>query len=271
MCRLYGLDSTHPTKIGCELVEAQNSLIRQSVQDERGSANPHGWGIGYVMGQSVSQKRQVQPASESEAFRKTAINTKAPSVLAHVRRATVGKPELNNTHPFQHENSLLAHNGHIGNFEQVKPRLLDNMDPELRGSIKGSTDSEHIFYLLLTRRRRRPNRSPMQILRDTILDIEDWTEAEGRDPELALNLLWLVDGELAGARFNRSLWYIERDEPHVCSICGEAHADPNEDEEYHVAEFASEQITDEGWTEVPDETVFQTSNLPDLTMESLRD
>jgi len=269
MCRLYGLDSTHPTTIGCELVEAQNSLIQQSVKDERGSANPHGWGIGYTFGNSVSQKRQVQPASESKAFRKHAINTRAPSVIAHVRRATVGKPELNNTHPFQHEQSLLAHNGHIDNFELVRPRMLDNMDPELRGSIKGSTDSEHIFYLLLTRRRRRPNRPPIQILRDTILDIEKWAHEHDEDAEVALNLLWLIDGESAGARFNRSLWYIERDEPHICGICGKPHADPDEGESYHVAEFASERITDEDWQQMPQASVFQTTSEPDLKIQSL--
>ncbi len=46
MCRLYGFRSNFPRKVECELIRAQNSLITQSLKDERGTSNPHGWGLG---------------------------------------------------------------------------------------------------------------------------------------------------------------------------------------------------------------------------------
>ncbi|MFB6099186.1 MAG: class II glutamine amidotransferase, partial [Salinibacter sp.] len=111
MCRLYGLQATHPTRSACELLDAQNAMIQQSREDARGLSNPHGWGMGQVTDGTTSCFRQVEPAAESESYREEALKTEGTTVLAHVRRATVGDPSHANTHPFRHGPALLIHNG----------------------------------------------------------------------------------------------------------------------------------------------------------------
>lgn len=267
MCRLYGLRSTHETRVGCELIDAQNSLIHQSEKDERGLANPHGWGIGYYRDGRVACKRQASPASQSESFRSHATQIRAPTLVAHVRRATVGDPKLVNTHPFLDEEgkSMLAHNGHVDHFETVRERMLEAMDDDHRSAIQGTTDSEHFFRLLRTRRREQPDADMQTLVRDAIIDVRDWARDVDPEAEVALNVLWVEKNRMAGARFGRTLFYLERTEPHRCEICGSFHAHPEPDESYHAVELASEKITGEDWEEVPENHVFAVG--PDRKLE----
>lgn len=295
MCRLYGFRATHPTKAECELIESQNSLLRQSERDERGLGNPAGWGIGVVRDGRVTCERQVKPAFESDEYRRDAANSEGTTVLGHVRRATVGEPRLENTHPFRRGQSLLVHNGHIPAFDRVRPRLLEEIRPGLRESIEGDTDSEHVFCLLLSRLRERrpggdggpagPDPELMRdVLADAVREIRGWCEAAvgsggdvPRGPEghrldrVALNLLWSVGDRLVGSRIGRSLWYVERDERHRCTVCGEFHPPGPEPEGYESVVVASERVTREDWREVPEGSVFYVDEALDLRIASVRD
>lgn len=259
MCRLFGMRASHPTRIDCGLLAAQNALIRQSEKDERGLVNDDGWGIGYVRDGRLHCEREVGPASESEEYRRDASRVVATTAVAHVRRATVGGAARENTHPFRHGRSMLAHNGHIGAFDRVRDELLAGMTPEHRGAIAGTTDSEHFFHLLLSRRARCPGDPPVEVLRDAIRDVASMVRETDPDVEVALSVLWTVGEELVGSRFGRSLWYLERDTPHRCSRCGGLHPDPErvDPEDYRSALVASEPITDEAWEEVPEGAVFR--------------
>lgn len=286
MCRLFGLRATHPTKIDCGLTEAQNSLVRQSRLDARGLANPDGWGLGLVRDGEIRCEREVEPAHESEDFRRSAVDAEATTAVAHVRRATVGRPALENTHPFRRDGSLLAHNGHLPGFQSLRPRLLEAIAPDLRTALGGDTDTEHVFHLLLTRLRTDPSRPEetakveagrmQEVLGTTLRLLEGWcdrteTSGEGveRGPDghrldrLAMNLLWTVGPHLAGSRFGRSLWYLERDGAHRCEVCGDLHPDP-EPEGYRAVVLATERITDEDWREVPEGSVFHVDDATRL-------
>jgi len=259
MCRLFGLRATHPTRVDCGLLEAQNALIRQSVEDARGLVNEDSWGIGYVRDGRLHCEREVGPASDSEEYRRDASRVEATTFLAHVRRATVGGAVRENAHPFRHGRSLLAHNGHIGAFDRARDDLLAAMRPEDREAIRGTTDSEHFFQLLLSRRAREPGTPPEEILRDAIRDVAAMVRAVDPEVEVALNVLWTVGEELVGSRLGRSLWYVEREAPHRCSVCGTIHPDPDTlgGEDYRAAVVASERITDEDWSRVPEGSVFR--------------
>ena len=76
---------------------------------------------------------------------------------------------------------------------------------------------------------------------------------------LALNLLWTDGSTLAGSRLNRTLWMLERSHVRPCPLCGDDHA----------TVFASERITDEDWTEVPNGSVFSTAADATCHLESL--
>ncbi len=288
MCRLYGLQATHPSRAACELLDAQNALIQQSETDARGLSNPHGWGMGHVANGTTACIRQVEPASESAEYRKKALLTAGTTVLAHVRRATVGEPEHENTHPFRRGSSLLVHNGHVPAFDRVRPRLLDRLDEDRRRSIRGSTDSEHILVLLLQLREEQPDGPLHVITRRAVHLIQNWVRKEaptatveavdadtstlGHDNLegcLGLNLLW-TDGEtLSGARLNRTLWSLERDHVHMCSLYDEDDVDLLDDKPYHSTTLASERLTDEDWIEVPNGSVFRVGTDGILHLEGL--
>lgn len=71
-------------------------------------------------------------------------------MIAHVRAASVGDVSESNCHPFQYKNILMAHNGGVEEFGKIKRKLRTLLTDELYNWIKGQTDSEHIFALLLT-------------------------------------------------------------------------------------------------------------------------
>lgn len=295
MCRLYGFRATDSRRVQCELIEAQNSLMRQSHPDDGGPGSPDGWGLGIVADGIVRREREVEPAYESEEYRRDAARVDADTVVGHVRRATVGEARKVNTHPFRREGSLLAHNGHVPAFAEIRPRLLDEMAPELERGIRGTTDSEHVFHLLLTRLRQRtapaedetvreagPGSDTMQaVLGETVRDLESWCsdavakmDEIPRAPEgdrldrVALNLLWTVGDSLAGTRVGRPLWYLEREGAHRCGACGGWHPDP-EPEAYRSVVLASERVTDEEWQEVPESSVFRVDDEMRLQGRSL--
>lgn len=290
MCRLYGLQATHPTRSACELLDAQNALIQQSREDTRGLSNPHGWGMGQVTNGTTSCFRQVEPASESAAYREEALQTEGTTILAHVRRATVGKPSHTNTHPFRHGPALLIHNGHVPAFEAVRPPLLDRLSEERRRYIQGTTDSEHVLALLLQLQDEAPSTPLSEITRAGIQHIQSWVEREAPNAQtgpidadttalsheevedlLALNLLWTDGSTLAGSRLNRTLWALDRSSVRRCPLCGLDHADPPAGADYGATALASERLTDEDWSAVPNGSVFSVTGEALFHLEPLDD
>ena len=269
MCRLYGLSASHPTQPACDLLEAQNALIAQSREDERGLSNPHGWGMGLVSNDGVQCFRQVQPASKSEDFRAQALKAEGTRALAHVRRATIGTPSIENTHPFRDSEALLIHNGHIAAFDAVQPRLLDALPDARRAAIQGTTDSEHFFQLARSQWLNSAVGTQVEAVRSAIRAVEDWSAAVDPDAEVALNVLWSEADGLAGSRLNRSRWVLERTAPYQCAICGTAHARPPSGADYRSVVVASERITDEDWIEVPNRSVLFIDEALQLHIEPL--
>lgn len=282
MCRLYGLHATHPTRAACELIDAQNALIRQSVEDARGLSNPDGWGLGRIHDGTAACFRQVGPASEDASYRTEALRMQGELLLAHVRRATVGTPTRANTHPFRSGHAMLIHNGHLPAFDAVRPALLDALPPGHRSAIQGTTDSEHVFALLLHEREQHPDAPLHVVTRRVAQQVQAWcdavpeTNAPRPHPELdvdlhavGLNLLWTDGTTLAASRLHRSLYVLERTEPRVCPICNSAHATPADDRPYRAVVVASEPITNEDWQPVPNGSVLSVSPRAERTIEPL--
>jgi len=76
-------------------------------------------------------------------------------VLAHVRGvpySTEGVISRQNVHPFQFPGCriTLAHNGDLARFAEMKPHLLESIRPEFVNLIRGTTDSEWIYALLVS-------------------------------------------------------------------------------------------------------------------------
>lgn len=113
-----------------------------------------GWGIGYFLGQEAYVHKSQAGAADDGQFQRISERLRSHTFLVHVRHATVGSICPFNSHPFRHGAWMFAHNGSLWSFEQHQPFLLANTDDDFRDLIFGSTDSEHLFYYILTALRR---------------------------------------------------------------------------------------------------------------------
>src|SRR5881392_914771 len=87
-----------------------------------------------------------------------AEKVRASCVLAHVRGvaySTAVDISLQNVHPFQFEGLpwALAHNGDLAGIQDMKPLLASSIRPEYLPRIRGTTDSEWIYALFVSRLR----------------------------------------------------------------------------------------------------------------------
>lgn len=82
-------------KFECGLVKAQNALMAQSQGDMKCDAHGHGWGVtDYRDGLTMVETR-TWAVFHGEYFTRNAARIYAKTVVAHVRRATVGAPASN--------------------------------------------------------------------------------------------------------------------------------------------------------------------------------
>ena len=283
MCRFYALRATAPTRVECCLVQASNSLLAQSRQDLRGLENADGWGIaafgtaraggpdpvardGGAGLQDWVIERHPRPAHDGQLFKVAAARTLATTVLAHVRHATVGTVALENTHPFRHAGWSFVHNGTVPYFVDVRDRLLAAMSAPHRAAIRGTTDSEHLFHLILSTHAQAPGRPLLTSLQQALRRVVGWCREIGQEPHLGLNVL-LSDGvEMVGSRWQRTLFYAERSGRSACPVCGQAHA-AAAPADYRALVIASEPITSDPWPEVPERSVFEVTK--ELRLRSL--
>jgi glutamine amidotransferase len=134
----------------------------------------------------------------------------ASCVLAHVRGVpynTRAEIAAQNVHPFQFAGVplALAHNGDLARFAEMKPALSRHVKPEFLRQIRGSTDSEWIYALLLSvldNPLKRPGAEELHEALQQTLDILRAARKElGIDTASPVNL-FLTDGaQLAAVRY----------------------------------------------------------------------
>lgn len=155
MCRLFGFKGHSPTKLSFFLCEAENALLKQSILDSRNISNSQGWGIGFYQNQKAYIQKRASSASFDFNFKFLTDFIETDTMIAHIRDATVGEVSDHNAHPFLYHNWVFAHNGHIDSFELLRPQILQKIGPELAFEIMGSTDSEYVFYLFISKLRKK--------------------------------------------------------------------------------------------------------------------
>ena len=265
MCRLYGFRATEPTKVECTLVHAQNALMVQSRADQTGVSHTHGWGVATYIDRMPRVERQAWAAYHGEHFRRTAARVFSRTVVAHVRRASIGSVSLENTHPFVYGSWTFAHNGTLQAFGAMRAWMLDAMTDEHRMAIRGATDSEHVFHFVMSLWAKHPNLTPCEALRTGLKQVIARSHKTDAAAAIGLNVL-LTDGEeLVGARWGRTLWYVERDQVQDCAICGFPHIHHDPHKSYQAVVIASEPISDEPWVAVPEGTIFRVT--PDMRLQ----
>lgn len=128
--------------------------------------NIDGYGIGfYNNNRPIIYKSIFPPWNDTNFFHMIPV-IKTKLMMAHIRAANCliedtlnhiyekkYSPVYNyNCHPFSYENYLFLHNGCIDVFYKGKERkkIINKIDDDLLLNILGNTDSEYIFYLLMT-------------------------------------------------------------------------------------------------------------------------
>ncbi len=103
-----------------------------------------GWGLATIRDNHFQITKSIQPIF-NDALTEATANTKTNFALLHVRAASIGSICLENTHPFYSktesgEEVVFCHNGTI----------KENIKFDQKYKQQGTTDSEQIFYSILT-------------------------------------------------------------------------------------------------------------------------
>jgi len=135
------------------LLNSEHSLIEQSKSADltKYEVNGDGFGVGWYGEKSEPGLfKSIRPAWNNRNLKSLAAHVSSPLFIAHVRSATGTPIQETNSHPFQYKNWLMVHNGLIHEFPEIKKALLNEITAEYFPHILGSTDSEVLFYLLLS-------------------------------------------------------------------------------------------------------------------------
>jgi predicted glutamine amidotransferase len=114
--------------------------------EKQGWKHDGGWGIAYL-----KNNKWVVEKSTKAIFDDPSVNKfrdiKTNLVILHARKVTIGKVSMPNTHPFQFEDFIFCHNGTVRDKIRCSPEF----------KVKGDTDSEHLFYSVLTEKKKEEN------------------------------------------------------------------------------------------------------------------
>jgi predicted glutamine amidotransferase len=184
MCRLFGMTGgRRAVRATFWLLEAPDSLAEQSRRE------PDGTGLGCFDEHGHPEVFKAPLAAyEDRQFAREAREVSSPTFIAHVRYASTGELSLVNTHPFEHDDRLFAHNGVIGDLPALERELGEAMS-----WVQGQTDSER-FFALITREIGQTGDVAQGITRAA-----HWV-AENL-PVFALNLVLITASELWALRY----------------------------------------------------------------------
>jgi predicted glutamine amidotransferase len=185
MCRLFGLAAgSRRVTATFWLLEAPDSLAEQSRRE------PDGTGLGWFAedGKPCVDKQPIA-AYEDAAFARRAREVRSKTFIAHVRYASTGGLDERNTHPFEQDGRLFAHNGVIGGLETLDERL-----GAARSLVRGETDSERLFALITAE-----TRAAGGDVGRGIAAAARWV-ADAL-PLFAMNIVLVADGQLWALRY----------------------------------------------------------------------
>lgn len=265
MCRLLAyLGST--VSLEKLIYQPEHSLVVQSYQPQEmlsGVVNADGFGVGWY-----------HPEKEAEAF--TYKNTlpiwndiNLPSlsryvdsqcIVSYIRSATPGQAlDFSNCQPFHYQRLLFTHNGRIDKFRQTLYKQIRNLlSDKIYNQIYGTTDSEHIFALLLEHLEKNPGKTLEQALQITLIDLAQL--AQEHQTYLHANIV-ISDGKrLIASRFTTkppapSLYYFQGNK---------------EDTNFpNSIIIASEPLFAGNWTHCPENSIISAGENGDIRVEQI--
>jgi predicted glutamine amidotransferase len=249
VCRLLGYVCDRPTSavdvLGATAFQTFTSLS---------AVHGDGWGMAWrePAGETTRAATSPMAAADDPTYFRLADTALGAAGLVHLRWATDGLVvDPVNTHPFTDGDHALAHNGSISPIGELESLL----SPRSRARLRGDTDSERYFRLVL------------QCIEDAGDERTGLVAAVGmlaaRFPEASLNALFLTSTHLYAVHVNsqaatplddlRELVGSDDAIPH-------GHATAYFDMAYKASPDAVQVISsglpDEGWAPVPGDSIL---------------
>jgi predicted glutamine amidotransferase len=215
MCRAL-LYLGEPVLLDNFLYQPDSALVRQSYMPKMlNLLNLAGFGLRAWDPSSHDPERAYSYYSQQlpvfdRNLKNLAEKIRAGCLLAHVRGVayhTHVEISLQNCHPFHFSNVplVLAHNGDLARFAEMKPLLMPAIKPAFLSQIQGTTDSEWIYALVVSQLAdpyRHPTAVELEEALERTLDIIRQARKElGISISSSLNL-FIADGtQLAAVRY----------------------------------------------------------------------
>lgn len=262
MCRLLGYLGP-AVQIDRLLYKPEHSLISQSYQPREmtsGLLNADGFGVGWYHPHQATEPytyKNLLPIWSDINLPSLSRYVESGCVLACIRSATPGAAvDLSNCQPFQHRLILGTHNGFIENFRQTLYRpIREQLTDQAYQAIDGSTDSEHLFALLISHLETSPNLTLAEALHKTLTTVSHL--GEQYQVGFSANLIMSDGQHLVASRFasrglTPSLYWL-RDDPLF----------PN------AILIASEPLFVGNWTSFPERSILSVTHDLDLQITSI--
>lgn len=222
MCRLLGYLG-RSISLDRLLYKPEHSLIVQSYQPREmnsGILNADGFGVGWYDSQKDTNPycyKNILPIWNDINLPSLSRYVESGCVLGYVRSATLGQAvDMSNCQPFEHERLLCIHNGFIKDFRKTLYRpMRDRLGDIAYQAIKGNTDSEHIFALMLDQLQAKGSATLEQALQTTLLNLDQL--AKSHQVAASANMIVSDSKRLIASRFATdktppSLYWL-RDDP----------------------------------------------------------
>lgn len=228
MCRLLGYlgDSIQLDRI---LIKPEHSLIIQSYKPNEmtaGLLNADGFGVGWYDSKPNNPPyayKNVLPIWNDANLPQLGRYVQSNCYLGYVRSATSNlSVDIINCQPFSHQNLLFIHNGYIDNFRQTLYRpIRNNLDDFAYQRIEGTTDSEHIFALIVNELENNEKISLQQALHNTITKLVALAQPDKIN--FSANIILSNGKELTACRYSKreqspSLYYIKDCSPYSNAV-----------------------------------------------------
>jgi len=165
MCKLF-LSFEYPNS---------KKLLKEFLKKANKEHLEYGYGIGWYNGSWKTYKCNCFHMTDSNN-KKLIKDIDSKTIIGHIRNIyheNMTPEQINdelkmtNVHPFQYKEYLFMHHGDIfleynndlnnyqlnqnnKEFKNIIKKIFENISPEFKKQIKGNTDSEIIFYLLLS-------------------------------------------------------------------------------------------------------------------------
>ena len=262
MCRLLAYIGS-PISLEHLLYNHTNSLIVQSYEPKEmvhGKVNADGFGIGWYHPTKNTEPfiyKNVLPIWNDINLPHLSRYVESECIVSYVRSATPGQGmDFSNSQPFKYKDLLFTHNGKIDNFRQtLYIPIREQLNDELYQWIGGTTDSEHIFALILNQWQANPNKTLEQVLNTTLLTLKDWVQSH--QTNLNANLVLSDGNKLVASRFSSkspppSLYWLENDSTFSGAVV-----------------IASEPLFEGKWTPFPENSIMSVGKNLEIQIQQI--